>query len=100
MDIEKLSNVPTNTYSVLFLSLEFVKSPKRKIDFAANIKPIGSYLPNMVKVRIKIRSIIPIHLPAFFKLSLLLPLTSKSHFFVSSTTKIEVGIETKIYEMI
>src|SRR5690606_18144909 len=32
----KLINVPDNTYSVSFLSFALVKSPKRKMDFAAS----------------------------------------------------------------
>ena len=40
--IAKLANVPTSTYSVCLTSEGSFRSPKRKIDFAANKKPIPS----------------------------------------------------------
>ena len=78
--IIKLKKVPIIIYSVFFWSFVSFKSPKRKTDFAANKKPIVPNLSNKIKEKIKIRSIIPIHLPASFN-----PFSSISicHFSVS-----------------
>ena len=53
MAIVKLANVPIKTYSVVFISCPLLNSPKRKIDFAANRKPIASLNPTKIKVKIR-----------------------------------------------
>lgn len=49
----KLDRVPIITYSVIFTSLAFVSSPKRKIDLAASRNPMPSIHQASMKVRIK-----------------------------------------------
>jgi hypothetical protein len=54
MAIVKLANVPIKTYSVVFISCPLLNSPKRKIDFAANRKPIASLNPTKIKAAFQI----------------------------------------------
>ena len=53
-------------YSVSFLSFDSFKSPKRNTDLAANKKPIPSQLPVITKMNTKMRSNMPMYLPALF----------------------------------
>ena len=48
----KLANVPSSTYSVILTSRALLRSPKRKIDFAASRKPTASMLSVNTKVTI------------------------------------------------
>ena len=64
----KLASVPINTYSVVRISFALFNSPKRNTDFAASKKPTPSILPISTNVSIRIRSIYPIHSPAFGRL--------------------------------
>ena len=54
--IVKLASVPISTYSVVLISCALFNSPKRKMDFAANKKPIPSAFPVRIKVKIRMRS--------------------------------------------
>ena len=71
--IEKLNNVPINTYSDFALS----PSAKRNNDFAAMINPTASYCHNSTNTNERSRSTTPINFPALGKspvLSSALPL--------------------------
>ena len=64
MAMPKLMSVPIKMYSVSFRCLDFFKSPNLKTDFAVIKKPTASQWLNMMKIKTKIRSKIPIYLPA------------------------------------
>ena len=73
MAMVKLDSVPISTYSVIFTSLAFVNSPKRKTDFAARRNPIPSMQPTNINVSIRILSKYPIQAPALGRLFLSFP---------------------------
>ena len=62
--IATLVKVPSSTYSVSFLSWCLVRSPKRKIDFAAIRNPIAENWFNNTKVSINTLSRYPMRCPA------------------------------------
>ena len=64
MAIPKLNRVPKRMYSVSFRSLDSLRSPNLKTDFAANKKPTASQRLAKMNTKTKDRSNIPIYLPA------------------------------------
>ena len=98
MAIEKLMRVPIMMYSVFLCVESLCKSPNRNTDLAASKKPIALIWFMAMNVKIKKRSIIPIHLPASFRP--LLPLTipvSLLHFRVILPIKTADGVLNKRY---
>ena len=91
----KLANVPSSTYSVILTSRALLRSPKRKIDFAASRKPTASMLSVNTKVTISTRSIYPIQAPARG-----MPCDCMSfdgvHLLMKMPMRIDVGFNTSI----
>ena len=80
MAMPKLMSVPIKMYSVSFLCFDSFKSPNLKTDFAVIKKPTASQWLNMMKIKTKIRSKIPIYFPASSSDSLSLVNSSMFHF--------------------
>lgn len=90
----KLRNVPINTYSVTFRSLDLFNSPNLNMDLAAKRNPIPSIFSVKINVSISILSRKPIHFPAFgspFKEGLF---GIHELYSMNDFTKIEVGVST------
>src|SRR5690606_36270430 len=88
----KLINVPDSIYSVSFLSFALVRSPKRKMDFAASKYPIPSKKPMFINKTMSNRSVIPMTFPAFLSDSFLRVFFLKDslHFLKNSFMAMEV----------
>lgn len=91
MAIPKLMSVPISMYSVSFLCLDSFKSPNLKTDLAVIKKPTASQWLNMMKIKTKIRSKMPIYLPASSRDSLSVVKASMFHLAKMVFMIIETG---------
>ena len=92
MAIPKLMSVPIKMYSVSFLCLDSFKSPNLKTDFAVIKKPTASQWLNIMKIKTRIRSKIPIYFPASSKDWLSFVSSSMFHFAKITFMMMETGM--------